>query len=232
MPGPGEEGTPVVGGGYSAAYVKDLREENASWRTKLRSAEEEVTKLKGEKATAEQKISDLEGQQQKLLESICKVLELDATKTKIEELPDKVKEATSKSSISVEKAQEALRKSSFIAAAVKAGIRKEALEDAYKLADFADVKVDFENMSVFQVDKDGKQLVGEDKNPIQGLDALVGALVKDKPYLVGKTTGIGSPSNPPAKDSSDDDMGIGFQLSKQFKDASKKQEESQNLYFK
>ncbi len=236
MPGAGGAGTGGTGGndqgGFSAAYVQDLRNESASWRTKLRTAEEELTKLQGQLTTIGQKAKDLEGQQQKFLEGICSVLQLDATKTKSEELLGKIKEATSKSSLSSEKAQEALQKSSFIAAAVKAGVRKEALEDAYKLADFKDVKVDFENMTVFQVDKDGKQIIGEDKNPIQGLDSLVGGMLKDKPWLLGKTSGVGSPSNPGAGSSgSEEDEGIGTLLGKQFKDSAKKQIDSQSHYF-
>ncbi len=220
------------GGGYSAEYVQDLRNENASWRTKLRASEETVEKLQAQITAAEQKTTDLEGQQQKFLEGICKVLELDVTKTKIEELADKVKEAVSKSSLSSEKAQEALMKSSFIAAAVKAGVRKEALEDAYKLADFSNTKVDFENMSVFQVDKDGKQLVDDDKNPIPGLDSLVTGMVKDKPWLLGKPSGVGSPSNPGAGNTgTGEDDGIGAQLGKQYKQSVKTQVDSQSHYF-
>jgi hypothetical protein len=226
----GEDTNP--GGGYSAAYVQDLRNENASWRTKLRAAEETVEKQQAQITAAEQKATDLEGQQQKFLEGICKVLELDVTKTKVEELADKVKEATSKSSLSSEKAQEALMKSSFITAAVKAGVRKEALEDAYKIADFKDVKVDFEKMSVFQVDKDGKQLVDDAKNPISGLDSLVTGMVKDKPWLLGKNPGVGSPSNPGAGDHDTGDAdGIGAQLGKQYKQSVKTQVNSQSHYF-
>ena len=113
--------------------------------------------------TANQKVTDLEGQNKTFLESVCKVLGLDASKTKPEDVPDKIKEATSSNNAIVEKAQEALRKSAFIAAAVKQGIRKEALEDAYKLADFTNVKADLETMSVFLVDKDGNQIKEKDK---------------------------------------------------------------------
>lgn len=154
--GGGSPSVPRSGGGYSAEYVQDLRNENASWRTKLRAAEEENSKLKTQLDAANQKAIDLEGQQKTFLENVCKVLGLDASKIKPEDVPDKIKEATSSNNAIVEKAQEALRKSAFIAAAVKQGIRKEALEDAYKLADFTNVKADLETMSVFLVDKDGK----------------------------------------------------------------------------
>ena len=186
---------PKGGGGYSAEYVQDLRNENASWRTKLREAEGENDKLKTQLGEANKKVTDLEGQSKTFLESVCSVLGLDASKTKPEDVAVKVKEATSNSNITVEKAQEALRKSAFIASAVKQGIRKEALEDAYKLADFSSVKVDLDSMSVFQVDKDGKQIM-KDNAPVAGLDSLVETLAKEKNYLLGKVGGVGSSSNP------------------------------------
>jgi hypothetical protein len=186
---------PKSGGGYSAEYVQDLRNENASWRTKLRDAEGENEKLKTQLGEANKKVTDLEGQNKTFLESVCSVLGLDASKAKPEDVAAKVKEATSNSNVTVEKAQEALRKAAFIASAVKQGIRKEALEDAYKLADFSSVKVDLESMSVFQVDKDGKQIM-KDNAPVAGLDSLTETLVKEKAYLLGKTGVVGSSSNP------------------------------------
>lgn len=218
-------------GGYSAEYVQDLRNENASWRTKLRTAEEENARLKTQLDTANQKVTDLEGQNKTFLESVCKVLGLDASKTKPEDVPDKIKEATSSNNAIVEKAQEALRKSAFIAAAVKQGIRKEALEDAYKLADFTNVKADLETMSVFLVDKDGNQIKEKDK-PVTGLDSLVENMVKEKPWLAGKTSGVGSPSNPGGGGgSTNEPEGFGAQLGKQQKELSKKHIESQSYYF-
>ena len=192
----GGDPPPKGGGGYSAEYVQDLRNENASWRTKLRDAEGENDKLKTQLGEANKKVTDLEGQNKTFLESVCSTLGLDASKVKTEEVTAKIKEATSSSNVTVEKAQEALRKSAFIASAVKQGIRKEALEDAYKLADFANVKVDLDSLSVFQVDKDGKQIVGKDNAPVAGLDSLVDALAKEKAYLLGKSGGVGGSSNP------------------------------------
>ena len=187
---------PKSGGGYSAEYVQDLRNENASWRTKLREAESENDKLKTQLGDANKKATDLEGQNKTFLESVCSTLGLDASKAKPEEVTAKIKEAMSSSNVTVEKAQEALRKAAFIASAVKQGIKKEALDDAYKLADFSSVKVNLESMSVFQVDKDGKQIVGKDNNPVAGLDSLVDALAKEKAYLLGKSGGVGGSSNP------------------------------------
>ena len=191
---------PPARGGYSADYVKDLRDEAADWRKKLRTAEEENGKVQKLLETANKKATDLEGQNKTFLESVCKVLGLDASKVKTEdaatEIPAKIKEAMSQSNVTAEKAQEALRKSAFIASAVKQGIRKEALEDAYKLADFSSVKVDLDSLSVFQVDKDGKQIT-KDNNPVAGLDSLVDALAKEKAYLLGKSGGVGGSSNPP-----------------------------------
>lgn len=202
--GSGVGGSPPArgsGGGYSAEYVQDLRNENASWRTKLRDVEKERDDYKTKLDAANQKVTDLEGQNKKLLESVCGALELDVSKIKSEnaatEIPAKIKEAISTNSASVEKAQEALKKSAFIAAAANKGIRKEALEDAYKLADFKDVKVDLESMAVFPVDKDGKEIVGKDDKPVTGLDSLVETLVKEKSYLLGSgSSGVGSSSNP------------------------------------
>jgi hypothetical protein len=225
----GSGGGSSGGGGFSAAYVQELRDEAASWRTKLRAAEAEVEKLKGEAATAATKITDLEGQSKTFLEEICIILGLDAQKVKPEEITAKIKEAASGSNVTVEKAQEALKKSAFIAAAVKRGIRKEALEDAYKLADFANVKVDLETMTVFPVDKDGNQVKEKDEL-VTGLDSLVDSMVKEKPYLAGKTGGVGSPSNP-GGGATNEPEGFGAQLGKQQKELSKKHIESQSHYF-
>ncbi len=228
----GGEGDPQAKGGFSAAYVQELRDEAVAWRKKLRTAEEERDDYKSKLDTANKKSTDLEGQNKTLLESVAGALGLDAAKVKPEEIPGKIKDAISSNNAAVDKAQEALRKSAFIAAAVKQGVRKEALEDAYKLADFSAVKVDLESMSVFPVDKDGNQIIGEDKNPVTGLDSLVGALAKDKPYLVGKVGGVGSSSNPGAgSQGSGDADSFGAELGKKQKEQSKKHSESQNIYF-
>lgn len=193
------------GGGFSAAYVQELRDEAASWRKKLRAVEEESEKLTTQLNEANKKAADLEGQSKTLLESVCKVLQLDASKIKPEEATEtitaKIKEATSSSNITVEKAQEALRKAAFMASAIKAGVRKEALEDAYKLADFSGIKVDLESMTVFPVNADGKQLTQDDK-PVTGLDSLVETMVKEKSWLLGAGSGsgsgqVGGGTNPP-----------------------------------
>lgn len=191
------------GGGFSAAYVQDLRDEAASWRKKLRTAEEDNEALKTQLTEANKKATDLESQNKTFLEGVCKVLQIDASKIKPEETVEtitaKIKEATSSSNVTVEKAQEALRKASFMASAVKAGVRKEALDDAYKLADFTNVRVDLETMTVFPVDKDGKQLTQDDK-PLTGLDGLVETMVKEKAWLLGASGAsgqVGGGTNPP-----------------------------------
>lgn len=189
------------GGGFSAAYVQELRDEAASWRKKLREAEGESEKLKGQLEEATKKATGFEEQNKSLLESVCSTIGLDAAKAKPEDITAKIKEATSSSNVTVEKAQEALKKAAFMASAVKAGVRKEALEDAYKLADFSGIKVDLESMTVFPVNADGKQLTQDDK-PVTGLDGLVEAMVKEKNWLLG-TGGsgasgqVGGGTNPP-----------------------------------
>lgn len=199
--GAGGSGGSGAGGGYSQAYVQELRDEAAGWRTKLREAEKERDDLKGQLTAASEKYAGLEGQNKALLESVCSVLGLDASKVKAEDITTKIKEATSSSNVTVEKAQEALKKAAFMASAVKAGVRKEALEDAYKLADFSGIKVDLESMTVFPVNADGKQLTQDDK-PVTGLDGLVEAMVKEKNWLLG-TGGsgasgqVGGGTNPP-----------------------------------
>jgi hypothetical protein len=222
------------GGGFSAAYVQELRDEAASWRKKLRTAEEDNEKLNTQLTEANKKATDLEGQNKAFLESVCGVLQLDATKAKPEDITAKIKEATLSSNVTVEKAQEALRKASFMASAVKAGVRKEALEDAYKLADFTNVKVDLESMSVFPVDKDGKQLTQDDK-PVTGLDSLVETMVKEKAWLLGKsggTSGIGGSSNPGSDQPGGDDAGaFGASLGKKQAEQLGKQQDSQKHYF-
>lgn len=187
------------GGGFSSAYVQELRDEAAGWRTKLREAEKERDDLKGQLTAASEKYAGLEGQNKALLESVCSVLGLDASKVKPEDITAKIKEAMSSSNVTVERAQEALKKAAFMASAVKAGVRKEALEDAYKLADFSGIKVDLESMSVFPVDAEGKQLTQDDK-PVTGLDSLVETMVKEKSWLLGASGAsgqVGSGTNPP-----------------------------------
>jgi len=221
------EGSGGSGGGFSAAYVQELRDEAASWRIKLRAAEEELREQKGLVETATTKLQKIEEQNSEFLDGIYESLGLDKTKVSQDELPGKIKEALSKSNAPIEKAQDALKKSAFISAAVKAGIRKEALDDAFKLADFSNVKVDLDTMTVFPTDKDGNQLKDKD-TPITGLDSIVSAMVKEKPWLVGKTA-IGSPSNPGGGGSSEDDgdsfgESLGKKRSKQmnqFKDSQK-----------
>ena len=225
------EGDPPAKGGYSAEYVQELREEAASWRKKLRTAEEERDDFKSKLETANKKTSDLEGQSKALTESVCKVLGLDASKTDTDAIVVRIKEATAGNNVTVEKAQEALRKSAFIAAAVSKGIKKEALEDAYKLADFSSVKVDLEAMSVFQVDKEGKQIM-KDNNPIAGLDSLVEGLAKEKPYLAGKVAGVGSSTNQGGDLSAETEGELGKQLGAHNATVQKTQIEQQGHYFK
>ena len=225
----GGDPPPSKGGGYSAEYVQDLRNENASWRTKLREAESENEKLKTQLGEVNKKATDLEGQNNAFLGSVCNILGLDASKAKPEDVAAKVKEATSQSNVTVEKAQEALRKAAFIASAVKQGIRKEALEDAYKLADFSSVKVDLDSLSVFQVDKDGKQIM-KDNNPVAGLDSLVENLAKDKAYLLGKSGGVGGSSNPGGGDTPAADE-YGKEAAKRQADQTKTVVDGQKHYF-
>jgi len=100
----------------------------------------------------------------------------------------------------MKKAQEALMKAAFAAAATKANVID--VDAAYKLADLGSVKADLESMSVYPVDKDGKPLT-KDGKPVTGLDDVVTALLTAKPYLkaqggVGGTSGqIGGGTNPP-----------------------------------
>lgn len=218
-------------GGYSAEYVQELRNEAASWRTKLRETEGELKKANDQITELSKKVRDADDQYQKFVSQIREVLKLDES-VKPEDISAKIKEATAASNVSVEKAQEALRKSAFMAAALKYGVRKEALEDAYKLvADWSSVKVDLESMSVFQVDKDGKQ-IQKDGKPVNGLDSLAEALVKEKPYLVGsRVTTIGSPSNPPGDRAKPPEESFGTILAKSRKDLAEKLSKYRDQYF-
>ena len=183
-------------GGFSAQYVQDLRDEAASWRKKLREAEGERDDFQKKLDSANQKVTDLEGQQKTYNESVCKALGLDASKAKPEDITTKITEVSSGSSSVIEKAQEALKKSFFMAEASKAGVESKALEDAFKLADLTSVKVDLESLSVYQVDADGKQIT-KDGKPVTGLEDLAKNLVKEKPYLVGKSGGgVGGAGSP------------------------------------
>lgn len=217
------------GGGFSAAYVQELRDEAASWRVKLRSAEEELTEQKKLVKTANDSLEALQQTNKKFLDGVYESLALDQTKVTMEEIPGKIKEAFSKVNVPVEKAQDALKKSAFIASAVKSGIRKEALEDAFKLADFSNIKVDLDTMAVFPTDKDGNQLKEKDL-PITGLDSLVTGLVKEKPWLVGKSN-VGGSANPGGGSGTDDESSIGSDLGKKRAGQLTKFKDNQKHYF-
>ncbi len=194
--GGGDGGDPPARGGFSAQYVQELRDEAAGWRTKLRTAEEARDDFDKKLKTANQKVTDLEGQQKTYNESICKALGLDPSKAKAEEITAKITEVSNGSEAVVKKAQDALKKSVFMAEASKAGVKLEALEDAFKLADLESVKVDLASMSVYQVDADGKQIT-KDGKAVAGLEDLAKTLVKEKPYLVGKALGgVGGAGSP------------------------------------
>lgn len=218
-------------GGYSSEYVAELRNENASWRTKLRAAEEELTKLKGQLEESVKKSGELESQYKTFADSIRSTLKIDAS-VKTEELIGKIKEATATSTVSVEKAQKALLKAAFMTSAVKVGVRKEALEDAYKLADFSPVRVDLESTTLSLVDKDGKP-VEKDGKPVTDLDSLVESMVKEKSYLLGgKPTNVGSASNPGGgKQDKTGDEGFGTALGRRQKEMGEQYAKSQNRYF-
>lgn len=192
---PGGGGT--SGGGYSAEYVRDLRDEAANWRTKLRAAEEENAKFKEQLDDANAKVKEIEEQRNTFLAEVCGILGLDA-KSDAKAVIGKVKDISAGIDAVTGKAQEALRKAAFMAAATKHGIDPKVAEDAYKLADLSKVKADLESLSVYPVGDDGKQLAGKDGKPVIGLDGIVEALVKEKPYLAGRpgSTSVGSASNP------------------------------------
>ena len=184
-------------GGYSADYVRDLRDENATWRKKLRTAEEDNDKLKKQFDEATAKTKDLEGQQNTFLGEVRESLGLDA-QADAKAVIAKVKDISAGINAITGKAQEALRKAAFMAAATKHGIDPKVADDAFKLADLSKVKVDLESLSVYPVGENGKQLNDKDGKPVAGLGGIVEALVKEKPYLAGKggSTSVGSASNP------------------------------------
>ncbi len=216
-------------GGYSAQYVSDLRDENANWRKKLRAKEEEAEGLQKKIDDVNKTNKELQDQNDAFLVEARQVLGLDAN-TESQKVLEKVKEISSGSTETTKKAQEALRKSAFMTSATKQGIDPKVTEDAYKLADFNHVKVDLESMSVFPVDKDGKQVTKEDK-PVTGLDSLVEEMVKEKPYLAGKKqTQIGGGSNPPGGGETPPEDGYGKQLAARKAEQVKSQGESS--YFK
>ncbi|RJX18512.1 MAG: hypothetical protein C4570_06435 [Ammonifex sp.] len=174
---------------FTAEYVRDLRQEAAEYRSKLRDAEKD-------RDTAKTELQALKTGTDALLERARQVLKLDAN-ADLKAVTAKIEELAKNADGIIGKAQEALRKAVFVAAATKSNLID--IEAAYKLADLTGVNVDMESMNVFPVDKDGKQLV-KDGKPVSGLDHIVEALVKEKPYLAGKTGsgGVGSSSNPGA----------------------------------
>ena len=172
---------------FSREYVQDLRNESAEYRTKLRAAETARDEALSKHKTLEDGTNALLGKARELLK-------LDA-KADLSAVSQKLLDTLTASDSLTKRAQEALLKAAFIAAAGKANLIDS--DAAWKLANLKDVKVDLESMSVYPVDKDGKQLA-KDGKPVTGVDDIITALVKDKPYLAGKAgnTHVGGGSNP------------------------------------
>lgn len=172
---------------FSREYVQDLRNESAEYRTKLRAAEAARDEALG-------KHKSLEETTNAVLSRARELLKLD-TKADHATVTQKLAERLAASDSLTGRAQEALLKAAFIAGAGKANLIDS--DAAFKLANLKDVKVDLESMSVYPVDKDGKQ-VTKDGKPVTGLDDIIAALVKEKPYLAGKagSTSVGGSSNP------------------------------------
>ncbi len=171
---------------FSAEYVRDLRQEAAEYRTKLREAEKTRDDALGKLKTIEDGTSALLGRARELLK-------LDA-KADLSAVTQKLAEVVGSTDAVTKKAQEALRKAAFVAAATRANVID--VDAAYKLADLGSVAVDLETSSVYPVDQVGKQLV-KDGKPV-GLESIVEALIQAKPYLAGKAApaNVGSGSNP------------------------------------
>lgn len=190
----GGQNNPPSGGGqtFTAEYVRDLRNEAADYRTKLREAEKQRDEL-------QTRLKALEDGTNALLTRAREALKLDAN-ADLNAVTQKLVEAVTAADGMGKKAQEALMKAAFAAAATKANVID--VDAAYKLADLGSVKADLESMSVYPVDKDGKPLT-KDGKPVTGLDDVVTALLTAKPYLkaqggVGGTSGqIGGGTNPP-----------------------------------
>lgn len=129
---------------FSADYVRDLRNESAEYRTKLRAAETA-------RETAEVKLKALSEGSDALLAKAREVLGLDA-QSDLTAVTAKLVETVGASDNLTQKAQEALRRAAFLAAAAKANVID--VDAAYKLADLKSVKTDLESMSVYSVDKE------------------------------------------------------------------------------
>lgn len=218
-------------GGYSEELVRDLRDENASWRTRLRETEQERDKLLSKVEEANTKISVLEEQHSAFLRDVCEVLELDSSKAKESEIPSIIDKAVNSNKDMFTKAEQTLKKSAFTTSAVKQGVDKKILEDAYKLVNFDNVKVDFETMTAYQLDAEGKPLEKDGKR-VDGLDDLVIDLIKEKPWLKGKPAIIGNPSNPKEVQIDKEEDSIGKRLGAKRKEVADQFQKQQDYYFK
>jgi hypothetical protein len=195
----GDGGTGGGGGGtgaetYSKEYVQDLRREAADYRTKLRTAEEERDKFK-------KQFEEGDVQNKTFLEKVKGLLKLDAN-TDLKEVSTKLEAAIQNAGVMSDKAKSALLKAAFNDAATKANLVD--ADAAFKLADLGSVNVDLESLTVYPIDKDGKQ-IQKDGQPVLGLSGIVEGLIKDKPYLAGKagSSSVGSGSNPGAGGAAD-----------------------------
>ncbi len=193
--GDGAGGNPPPAGNpaqtFTADYVRDLRNESAEYRTKLRATETE-------RDTLQTRLKALEDGSNALLERAREALKLDA-QADFAAVTTKLVEVAGASEGMAKKAEDVLLKAAFLASAAKANVVDP--DAAFVLADLASVKTDLESMSVFPVDKDGKQLT-KDGKPVTGLDDVVTTLLEAKPYLKGQGAGgstgqVGGGTNPP-----------------------------------
>lgn len=126
------------------------------------------------------KLSEHErAEEERRLASLSEKERLEAEKTDALTKAQAAEEARDKA---LTAANQRLIKSEFRALARELGIRTDAIDDAYKLADLSAVSFD-------------------DESNVVGVKDVIEALVKDKPYLAEQAKkepkSIGNPSNPP-----------------------------------
>lgn len=110
---------------FDAEYVRELRQENAKWRTQLRDVQAQLDQF---------------GDYDDLKQQAAKWQEFeDKQKSDMEKLQDQLSQLQTERDVAQQRAQDAIIKSAFVSEASKAGFANP--EDTYRLADLGKITI-------------------------------------------------------------------------------------------
>lgn len=203
--------------------IKDLRKENAKWRTQLRATEQERDEWKTKAEQAEPQVKSAKEASDALLKEVRTLLKLD-DKADLPTIKAKIQEVLASPDQMWSKTERALIKAAFLAAG-SGFVNPEA---AYAIAEaggkLKGFKVDPETLTVYPVDDKGQRLkvtVKKDGKDVQedavGVGGVVEGLKTSDPYLLGKPQQVGGGgSNPPQNQTQTEPGGLRSALNRQF----------------